>query len=664
MVRAKVNPHFWPTTTYRVQYGTAACLEGGDWEAPCVKEEPAAPVALSKEVLDADVATKGVLLGASEALTPDTTYRYRFTARTLFEPGSEEAVEVRGLGGKVGEDGTSASFHTAPPSPPAKIDCPNDAFRGGASAQLPDCRAYEMVSPVEKNNGDVARAHEVVDQASLDGEALTFAALNGFAEPLSAPLVSQYVAQREGDGWSTRSISAPSTSFGLISQEYLRTPFKLFGENLCSGWLLQNSDVPLVGGEVPRGVANLYRAHGLQGGCGPAGYELETTVFPLGFGPGEGEPAGASNYYPTIQGFSADGAVSVFRADAKLGEAKLGEEACDVSSELGPHAKGIYQTYLSREGTPGVPPRLVSVLPGGEAACTHSSVGTPAQAALNNDSLYHAVSSDGSRVYWTATQGAQHLPGTFEAGLEPGKIYLRLNAGEPKSALTTAAEGKGNLAKGSNEVKGLIAAEGKGTLSAGSDEVTSLETTLGRFLVGQPVNPVSGKIPSGTTITEVTPTTLTLSAPATGSGTGVTISSKGPSPFAAGQAISGAGIAAGTTIVAVAAGVLTLSQPATASKAGALLNASVCSEPEAACTLPVSAEAEALSKAGASVYLSAAADGSRAIFMSGSALYTGGNDLYEFDLAKALARRSARHADRPQSAGDHGCQRGRQRSST
>jgi DNA-binding beta-propeller fold protein YncE len=615
-VKANINPHFWPDTSYRVQYASAACIEAEGWGAPCVNEAPAAPLLLSEKVIDADIAGKGIFLGASEPLLPDAEYRYRFTAQSSG-------------GGPV--SGEEESLRTYPSPAPAKSDCENQANRSGASAHLPDCRAYELVSPAEKNGGEVAPppspggGGEFLAQASSDGEALTFASTSAFAEPEAAPLISQYLSQRGAAGWSTASISAPRSDVGLVKDEATATRYKLFDESLCSGWLLQDTDLPLVEGEVPRGVPNLYRRAGLRSGCGAPGYELDTTVFPPGYDP-EVEKT-QSAYYMHIQGFSADGETSVFRASAALAE-----NACDTPNK----GKGIYQVYLSREGTPGVPPTLLSVLPDGEAACTHSSVGT-SQSALgafnaSEDSLFHAVSSDGSRVYWTATADATPLR-SAQAGAIPGQIYLRLNSTEPQSALEDGgASGTGNLSAGSNKVLALIAAAGSGDLTAGSKEVSGLETTTGRFIAGQPLNPVGGKIAAGTTVEAVDRAshTLTLSAAALGSGEAA-LTSKGPMPFAPGQRIAGVGIPFGTTIAAVAAGSLTLSANATVTVSKAPLSAtSPCTEPAAACTLAVSEEAEALSGTHESRYLSAATDGSAAIFLSGE-------DLYEFDLAKALA---------------------------
>jgi hypothetical protein len=544
VVRAKINPHFWPDTTYQVQYGTEECIEAG-WEAACVKKQPVAPVLLSEKVIDAVITTKGIFLGATEALTPDTTYSYRFVA------------ESSGGGPVFAEE---SSFHTFPlPSQP-DVACPNQAFRTGPSASLPDCRAYELVSPLDKNNGDLASPRfEVIDQASSDGEAITFASLNAFADPASAPFFSQFMAERGAGGWATRSISAPRSSVSLILGSALWSPFKYFSEDLCEGWLLQDTDVPLAEG-APPGFASPYRRHGLRGGCGAPGYELLSSVLP----PGHEPELEKGKYVPLIQGFSADGSIAVLSANAPLTE----DASSALANEDDGQQFGIYQLYLAKEGEL----HLLSVLPGGEAADTHSALGThqktgPTQFYFREDSVHHAVSDDGSRVFWTETGDKSSYQENAAGGYGPGKLYLRLNPAQPQSA----------FAHGS--------ATGTGKLTAGSNQVGALKTTGGTFEVGQTIS-ASG-IPAGTTITAVAPTSLTLSANATKTQTNV---------------------------------------PLTATSA--------CTEPEAACTLPVSAEAEALPGTGPARFLGATPDGSMAIFSSGEG-------LYEFDVEKALAGEAA-----------------------
>jgi hypothetical protein len=100
-------------------------------------------------------------------------------------------------------------------------------------------------------------------------------------------------------------------------------------------------------------------------------------------------------------------------------------------------------------------------------------------------------------------------------------------------------------------------------IKAGSPQLTSVNTTNGHFEVGQPLEGTG--IAVGTTIEAVEGAKLTLSKGITVPGTGVAISSPGPSPFEVGQRIEGAGIPANTTITGAKAGELTLSAPATAS---------------------------------------------------------------------------------------------------
>jgi hypothetical protein len=401
-LRADINPNFWPDATYYVQYGTDKCSEGG-----CDKEQPLAPgSALTSATTSQDVTTAGVFL---DGLVPGTTYHYRFVVQ------SSGGGPVGGVGGEVGKDGAEGTFRTFPLAPGPRTDCPNQQFRTATSATLPDCRAFEMVSPLDKNGGDVATGpvtvnYGTLNKSSANGNMATFSSLRSFADPSAAPLVNQYLSKRDpAAGWSTTSIS-PARSTPAFWGPGKAGPLKAFSEDFCSAWVVQDSDVALTP-EAPPGVGGLYR----QRICGEPGYELLSSVAPPEFGPGKISP---EFYLPIPQGFSADGAHTVFRADDKLTA-----NACK--------APGIFQTYVSSEEGPL---RLVSVLPNGTATCAHSSAGTfeGLTDEFREASAFQAVSADGSRVFWTDSgQTSSLVTSGGVNGSGPGKLYVRLNATQP-----------------------------------------------------------------------------------------------------------------------------------------------------------------------------------------------------------------------------------------
>ncbi len=350
------------------------------------------------------------------SLTPGT-YRYRYVAEDFF-------------GKFVGPEG---ALSTIPASGLPKEDCPNQAFRTGASAGLPDCRAYELVSPLDKNNGDAFALADFaltsrgspqsrIDQATPGGEALTYSSYRAFGDPRSAPWNSQYIARRDPvSGWSSLAVNPPREGPSFTSSPY-QTFFRGFSEDLCSAWFVQDTDLALAPG-APPGVPNLYRR---QNCGGEESYQLLTTVAPPGWGPGAGKYPAAGEYFPSIQGFSADGKATAFKAPARLTE--------DASEAE------IYQTYLFREGAL----HLISVLPNGKAAKTHSSVGKAQRSAGRRfyDSVAGAVSADGSRVFWSAEIEEPPIPvggskgGGADVGNGPSRLYLRLNDTQAQSKVS------------------------------------------------------------------------------------------------------------------------------------------------------------------------------------------------------------------------------------
>jgi hypothetical protein len=418
-VGAEINPRFWPDAIYFVQYGTGECSAGG-----C---EETAPVALTEDVLSAPVATKDVFLAG---LAPATTYHYRFVAQ------SSGGGPVLGVGGGtetgpgefqlIGEESTFTTFGS--PLPPMG-DCPNQVFRGGLAASLPDCRAYELVSPLDKENGDIDTS-EPLQLAAPDGNRATYSSLRSFGDPQSAPLLSQYLASRDpAAGWRTHSISPPRNSIAFYppGASANKVQFKAFSEDLCESWLLQDNEVALAP-SPPSGVANVYRR--VDRDCSTEGYDLLTPVAPPGFDFKDEFPA--STYIPTTQGRSADGSRTLLRIDAEL--------TADACKEIdaGGSAKGIFQLYLHSPGPePGGELHLVSILPSGEAACVHASAGT-AQGLLgvaDEDSVLNAISADGSRVFWSTDAGPKKEIASFEGQDQPGPLYVRLNPeGEPSAS--------------------------------------------------------------------------------------------------------------------------------------------------------------------------------------------------------------------------------------
>jgi streptogramin lyase len=126
-------------------------------------------------------------------LSPATTYHFRIAA-------------TNPAGTVHGPDRVFMTY-TAPQAFP---DCPNGVLREAlGSASLSDCRAYEQVTPVDKN-GTAPRGENARVQAASGGDGLVYFAHGGIPGSEGAQKDPLYLASR-GSDWSTQGLLPPAS---------------------------------------------------------------------------------------------------------------------------------------------------------------------------------------------------------------------------------------------------------------------------------------------------------------------------------------------------------------------------------------------------------------------------------------------------------------------
>jgi hypothetical protein len=124
--------------------------------------------------------------------------------------------------------------------------CPNAQFRNGPGSALPDCRAYEQVSPLDKNGFDIQSVGQyaateddpkgAAGPASADGSAVSFIAFGPFADAAfgGAPKLI-YRSRRGADDWSTNAL------IPRISPAFRPYAIQAFSPDLNESLLFVNS---------------------------------------------------------------------------------------------------------------------------------------------------------------------------------------------------------------------------------------------------------------------------------------------------------------------------------------------------------------------------------------------------------------------------------------
>jgi hypothetical protein len=140
VLQAELNPNGL-SSIYHFEYTTLADFEVNGFAN-----------ATSVPVPDAKAGKGGAFVEVSEPITelePGVTYRFRLVASNCEDEESEPGACLTKGEGKPGEEGEDASFATY--STPPFQSCSNAALRTGPAALLPDCRAYELVTPPNTN---------------------------------------------------------------------------------------------------------------------------------------------------------------------------------------------------------------------------------------------------------------------------------------------------------------------------------------------------------------------------------------------------------------------------------------------------------------------------------------------------------------------------------
>jgi hypothetical protein len=308
--------------------------------------------------------------------------------------------------------------------------CPNEAFRTGPSAALPDCRAYEMVSPPNKNGGGVDGGFHygemsAPEQAAADGEAITYGSTSAFieAEPTSALVSTQYLSTRTPNGWVTRAITPKQQVPGGKVPTYTGNPdfglFQGFSEDLSSAFLLAWNPQP--DPSAPAGFFNPYLRND-----GTGGYQLLSSVVPPDHTPSETVfLACCSGFSATYAGMSTDAQHVIFEADDALAPGALA---------------GQVNLY---EWSAGRPLELISLPEESEGSRLEFGSPTEGSASLQNEAAdggiadgfpYNfsgALSSDGMRAFWTGSNSQVYMHEITESGGRTVEVSASQKAGEP-----------------------------------------------------------------------------------------------------------------------------------------------------------------------------------------------------------------------------------------
>jgi hypothetical protein len=346
-LKALIEPLGADTHAY-FRYGTEPCSSG---PTACASSAPALPGEdISSGFGDHELAVNAV------GLSPETKYDFVAVAENSFG----EVISS--------EEGT---FTTLPAVTLEEV--------------LPDGRAWELVSPVDKRGVAVEPiSHEGgLIQAADNGRRFAFiaAAPVGEEEPAGnrAPEPSQLIASRTGSGsWSTHNLTTPNAGAqGVLAD--LRREYEFFSSDLSLAAVFPPE--PLASGETTEASSGLPE------------YIRSTTC------------ASGACYTPLLK------ASTLGAGNSPLGAATPDLKHIGLST-----AEGLFEWSAEEPHAGESKLRQVSILPNGQPASGALGFGLPVQTMFQG--ARNSISHDGSHIVWAnvASDGTHLYQSELKAG--------------------------------------------------------------------------------------------------------------------------------------------------------------------------------------------------------------------------------------------------------
>jgi hypothetical protein len=310
------------------------------------------------------------------------------------------------------------------PAAASADSCPNAIFRNGPSSQLPDCRAYEMVTPVYKEGLEVRPQAASEDGSRFFGESFgVFSGAesddvnlhyfnNNTGEAIS--FGEFYLFSREESGWTT-------TAVGLPAAQYIAAKTFMFNPAMTESLSVA----------VPSAQRQAVKSVGRStGGNYPSSFYVRSSNGPVA----EVGPVARLSTSPAEEGYfffagaSSDLSHIVFglKEDFWPGDTTYPLEG----------GESIGQSLYEYVGTGNTAPMLVGVSGGPGSTSLISKCGTELGSQSYDVSpsgdAQGAVSSNGAVIYFTAMACAGSPP--------VSEIFARADSGQPDAHTVAISE--------------------------------------------------------------------------------------------------------------------------------------------------------------------------------------------------------------------------------